>query len=271
MTWMSIIFTSAFQEQTETLMKYDPQKHHRRSIRLKGYDYTQPGAYFITICTHHRDEIFGEVINGEMKLSPLGMIVREEWFRSAEMRKEIRLIDEELVVMPNHIHGIIWIVDPNVGADRVRPNKGDRPNVGICLDDGIQQFMNRASTMYPNDQDVRGNQDARGQNQDARGASLRRARGSLGSIIAGFKASVSSRAKRELNMTGIWQKNYYDHIIRNDRELNNIRWYIARNPFNWQLDRDNSQNIRKLSPPEKVEEYVKDVEDMASKLKKRKS
>ena len=85
--------------------------------------------------------------------------------------------------------------------------------------------------------------------------------------MAGFKASVTSRAKNELDMTGIWQRNYYDHIIRNDRELNNIRWYIVNNPLNWQLDRDNAQNIRKLSPPEKVEEYVKDVEDMVLKIK----
>jgi hypothetical protein len=65
----------------------------------------------------------------------------------------------------------------------------------------------------------------------------------------------------------LWQKNYYEHIIRNDRELNNIGWYIINNPLNWQLDRDNSQNIRKLSPPEQVEQYVKDVEDMVLKLR----
>ncbi len=239
-------------------MKYDPQKHHRRSIRLKGYDYTQPGAYFITICTHHRDEIFGEVVDGEIKLSPLGMIVREEWFRSAEMRKEIRLFEDELSIMPNHLHAINWIVETDgalldLGKMHVVPSLGNP---------SIQQDA------HGQDQDARGqDQDAHGENQDARGASLRRVAGSLGSIIAGFKASVTSRAKRELNMAGIWQKNYFDHIIRNDRELNNIRWYIAHNPLNWQLDRDNTRNTRKLSPPEKVEEYVKDVEEMVLKLK----
>jgi hypothetical protein len=68
-------------------------------------------------------------------------------------------------------------------------------------------------------------------------------------------------------MTGIWQRNYYEHIVRNDRELNNIRWYILNNPINWQLDRDNLRNIRKLSPPENVDEYVKDVQDMVLKLR----
>ena len=219
-------------------MKYNPEIHHRRSIRLKGYDYTQPGAYFVTFCSHRRDEIFGEVINGEMKLSALGEFVHQEWFRSAEIRKEIRLFDDEFTVMPNHGHGIIWIVDTTVGADGVRLN------------------MERAHAMRPHPQ-----------KQSPTHTSLRRAPRSLGSFMAGFKASVTSRAKNELNMTGIWQRNYYDHIIRNDREWNNIRWYILNNPLNWQLDRDNTQNIRKLAPPENVEEYVKDVEDMALRLR----
>ena len=81
--------------------------------------------------------------------------------------------------------------------------------------------------------------------------------------MAGFKASVTSRAKRELNITGIWQRNYYDQIIRNDRELENIQRYIRNNPLNWQQDRDNLQNIRKLPPLDRVEEYIKDLEEMA--------
>jgi REP element-mobilizing transposase RayT len=222
-------------------MKYDPQKHHRRSIRLKGYDYTQPGAYFVTICAYQRDEIFGAIINGEVRLSALGKIVREEWLRSAEIRKEIQVCGDEFMIMPNHLHGINWIV----GADGVRPN------------------MEWAHALRPNPMLPKP------QKPDARRASLRlrRVPRSLGSFIAGFKASVTSRAGRELNMTGIWQRNYYEHIVRNDRELNNIRWYILNNPINWQLDRDNIQNIRKLSPPETVEEYVKDVEEMVLKLK----
>jgi len=213
-------------------MKYNPEIHHRRSIRLKGYDYTQPGAYFVTFCTYQREEILGEVLHGEMKLSALGKIVQEEWFRTAQIRQEIQLFDDEFIVMPNHGHGIIRIIE-TAGADGVRPIK----------------------------------REARGDDQDARGASLRRKPRSLGSVMAGFKASVTSRAKRELNMAGIWQRNYYDHIIRNDRELENIQWYIRNNALNWQQDRDNFQNIRKLSPPERAEEYTKDVEEMVLKLK----
>jgi putative transposase len=232
-------------------MKYNPEVHHRRSIRLKGYDYTQPGAYFVTICTYQRAEIFGSVINGEMKLSALGEIVQAEWRRSAEIRKEIQIFDDEFVVMPNHLHGINWIVD--VGADAVRPE------------------TEKAHAMRPYVTDVRPHNErtlsAPTQNRDAHRASLRRTPRSLGSFIAGFKASVTSRARRELNMVGIWQRNYYEHIIRNDRELHNISWYIVNNPINWQLDRDNAQNIRKLSPPEQVAEYIKDVEDLILKSK----
>ena len=106
-------------------MKYNPEIHHRRSIRLKGYDYTQPGAYFVTMVTHQ----------GEMILSPLGKIVQEEWFRSGEIRKEIRLFDDEFVIMPNHVHGINWIVE-SVGTDGVRPE------------------TERAHTMRPDETDI---------------------------------------------------------------------------------------------------------------------
>ena len=85
----------------------DLKKHHRRSIRLKGYDYTQPGAYFVTICSNRREEIFGEIGNEGMRLSPIGKIIQAEWFHSAEIRKEIILFEGEFVVMPNHIHVLI--------------------------------------------------------------------------------------------------------------------------------------------------------------------
>jgi hypothetical protein len=91
--------------------------------------------------------------------------------------------------------------------------------------------------------------------------------GSLGAIIRGYKSAVTYAVNTAQNQRGavLWQRNYYDHIIRNDHELNKIRWYIINNPLNWQLDRDNAQNSLKLSPPEKVEEYVQDVQDMVLK------
>ncbi len=92
-------------------MPYDPQRHHRRSIRLPGYDYTQPGAYFITIVTHERMLSFGEIVDGEMRLNEYGQIVRAEWFQTAVVRPYVVLHPDEFVVMPNYVHGIVWIVD----------------------------------------------------------------------------------------------------------------------------------------------------------------
>lgn len=93
--------------------------NRRRSIRLKGYDYTQPGAYFVTICTHERAHLFGEILGGKMQLNRWGEIARTEWFKTAELRPYVKLHEGEFVVMPNHIHGIIWVVE-NVGTRRRR-------------------------------------------------------------------------------------------------------------------------------------------------------
>jgi len=94
--------------------------HRRRSIRLRGYDYTQPGAYFVTICTHERKALFGQVVDGDMVLNEWGWVVGEEWFKTAQIRPYVELFEDEFVVMPNHIHGILWIVDDGVGARRRR-------------------------------------------------------------------------------------------------------------------------------------------------------
>ncbi len=178
-------------------MKYDPRRHHRRSIRLPGYDYTQPGAYFVTICTHYREMLFGDVINGVVRLTPLGEIVRDEWFKSAKIRQNVLLHEDEFVIMPNHIHGIIWIVDGgedggDVGAD------------------------SRPPLLQP-----------------------RRTPKSLGSIIAGFKSAATKRINvlRETPGRPVWQRNYYEHIIRTERALDAIRSYIQDNPVRWMLDR----------------------------------
>ena len=179
-------------------MNYDPNLHHRRSIRLKGYDYTQPGAYFVTIVSDQRKELFGKVINDEMRLSSLGEIIHAEWLRSIGIRKEIQLHADEFVIMPNHIHGIVWIA--TVGADGIRP-------IEECAPTNLS--TNRSSR-------------------------------SLGGFIAGFKASVTSRARRELNITNIWQRNYYEHIVRNEGELQKIWDYIDSNPRNWSEDRYNT-------------------------------
>ena len=206
-------------------MKYNPQKHHRRSIRLKGYDYTQPGAYFVTICSYQRIYLFGEVMNGEMKLNEAGKIARGEWFKTAHLRPYVKLYEDEFVIMPNHCHGIIWIIDDPVGTRHRRVPTSESFGKPV--------------------------------------------KGSIPTIVRAYKSAVTYAVNAAENQRGavLWQKNYYEHIVRNNRELNNIRWYIANNPINWQLDRDNVQNVRKLSPPKQVEEYLRDVEEMVLELK----
>ncbi len=103
-------------------MRYDPQKHHRRSIRLKGYDYTQAGAYFITIVTKDRACLFGEVVEDDMRLSPMGIIVQECWLAIPDHFPHAVL--DEFVVMPNHVHGIIVLNETEkVGARHAVPER----------------------------------------------------------------------------------------------------------------------------------------------------
>jgi REP element-mobilizing transposase RayT len=227
-------------------MKYNPKIHHRRSIRLKGYDYTQPGAYFVTLTTVRRASVFGDVVNGEMKLSALGEIVLDEWMRSIGIRKEIQLHEDEFVVMPNHIHGIVWMVDVN----GVHPGNASSAEGGAChaprqasgLEirganvgaDGIRPGVHPGNTSP-----AKAEEGACHAPRQAGGSSFQRISKSLGSFIAGFKAAVTSRARRELNVMDIWQTNYYEHIIRNEAEFENIWKYIDNNPRQWEQDQLN--------------------------------
>ncbi len=211
-------------------MKYDPQIHHRRSIRLKGYDYTQAGAYFITICSHQRGHVFGEVVNGEMKLSAWGEIARAEWFKTAALRSYVELYEYEFVVMPNHAHGIIWLIE----------------NVGALRRNALLQ-----------------NKTPSKQKAEQRSAPTLKT-GSLGAIIRAYKSAVAYAINKLENSRGavVWQRNYYEHIIRNEKEMDIIARYIYYNPLNWQMDRDNSENIRNLSAPDNMDDYLKDAEEM---------
>lgn len=175
---------------------YDPNKHHRRSIRLRGWDYRDGGAYFVTVATHNRAYLFGEVVNGAMVASDFGRIAAEEWERTAQLRPYVRL--DAFVVMPNHVHGIVWILGvetPRVGAQR------------RCAPTATPNVLPR----------------------------------SLGAIVRGFKSAVAKRINQIRDTPGapVWQRNYYEHIVRNERELNAIRKYIQNNPANWPTDTEN--------------------------------
>ncbi|MCJ7708189.1 MAG: hypothetical protein MUO38_11300 [Anaerolineales bacterium] len=186
--------------------------HHRRSIRLPGYDYSQPGAHFVTICTRNRECVLGEVGSGEMVYSPVGLVVVEEWTRSASIRREIAL--DTFVVMPNHLHGIVLILEDTSPA-------------------GVVGAHGRAPLPMPSSMDL-----------NARGIADRKPR-CLGSFIAGYKAAVTKRINqlRGTPGAGVWQRNYYEHVIRDGEDLRRIREYIAQNPLAWEHDEENPGRV----------------------------
>jgi putative transposase len=181
--------------------QFDPDRYRRRSIRLKDYDYTQHGAYFVTICAYNRQCWFGEVADDRMRLNARGETVVECWSQIPEHFPGCEL--DEFVAMPNHVHGILLIVEQE---DKRVQGAG-------------------AACCAPTNTPVRG---------------VVRP-GSLSAVIRSFKAAVS----RQINAAGdspgevLWQRNYYEHIIRNEDELNQIRQYIAENPLKWSVDREN--------------------------------
>jgi putative transposase len=183
-------------------MKYNSERHHRRSIRLKEYDYSSSGKYFITICVREKECMLGDIQNNKMKLNDFGEIVKTEWIRSFTIRREV--VCDSYVIMPNHIHAIIFI-DQFVGA-----------NGGLPV-----------------------NEEAKGDKQERANchSPLHMKPRSLSSFVSGFKSSVSRKSG-----FSIWQRNYYDHIIRNGKELCEFRKYIKNNPYHWVADEYNPLN-----------------------------
>jgi putative transposase len=179
----------------------------RQTIRLQSFDYTSSGAYFVTICTHEKQMLFGEIVDGEMVLNELGLIVREEWFQSQIIRKEIEL--DAFIVMPNHLHGVVWIANDKIAESPLTSNVGAH---------------GRAPLRKPNNE-----------------LPSVRAKKSLGSFVAGFKSACTKRINefRQTPRIPIWQRNYYERIIRNDDELNAVRTYIENNPQTCHDDEEN--------------------------------
>ncbi len=189
-------------------VEFDAQRYHRRSIRLKSWDYATPGAYFVMIVSRHHDCRFGEIVNDVMQLNAAGEIVAAAWEALPERFSNIEL--DEWIVMPNHLHGIVLLTGSVVGA----------PLVGA-------QDLN-----------------AEGQRAGTSPAPT------LGDVLGAFKSITTNeyiRGVRELSwppfVKRIWQRNYHEHIIRNDRELDAVRTYIFNNPLQWALDRDNPANV----------------------------
>jgi putative transposase len=175
-------------------MKMDPL-HNRHSIRLRDYDYTQPGAYFITVCAHERACLFGDIADGEMRLNEYGRVATECWNDLPKHYSHIEL--DAFVVMPNHVHGIIVLTDVVVGA-------GLRPAPTTPKHHGLPE------------------------------------------IVRAFKSFSARRINEGRNTSGIpvWQRNYYEHVVRGESELNTIRHYIVNNSLRWADDEDNPARLK---------------------------
>ena len=183
-------------------MTYDPERNRRRSIRLKGYDYTRPGAYFVTICTQNQECLFGEVVDGEMRLHQAGHMVQAEWNALPDRFPSVGI--DAFVVMPNHVHGIIVMSNDIVGAGLVPALNGATTRVAPTIWDLVGAFKSRTTVLYTD-----------GVNQ------------------IGWTPFRSR----------LWQRNYYEHLIRNESSLNHIRQYILANPLRWAMDRENPNAV----------------------------
>ncbi len=175
-------------------MTFQPDKHHRHSIRLAEYDYHGAGAYFVTVCTLHRGCLLGEAADGKIRLTRYGEIVGECWREIPAHFPNARL--GQFTVMPNHIHGIIQLIEvpPKVAHEGEQPERFSQP-------------VNR----------------------------------SVPTIMRTFKAAVTRRINGETDafISNLWQRNYHEHVIRDDDEFNKICEYIIANPKRWAEDREN--------------------------------
>lgn len=197
-------------------MKFDPKKHHRRSIRLNGYDYLQSGAYFITICVNNRLCLFGEIVNDQMNLKDAGKMIDKIWQEIPQHYPGVYV--DFHVIMPNHFHGIILFIDET-------NNTGTSPH-GRPYKSGQAQGSGQTQGSDPTK------------------------RLSLGDVVSRFKSfTMHEYINRVKNLRWepfykkLWQRNYYEHIIRNENELNRIRKYIVDNPIKWEADKENPKNI----------------------------
>ena len=185
--------------------KYDSDIHHRRSIRLDGYDYSQDGWYSVTMCVQDRACMFGNIENDQMRLNEAGIMVRTWWRKVGGKFSSVQT--DEYIIMPNHFHGIVNVkgqphgVAPTNGATEQHYDRSGQPRgVALTLGDIVNWFKTMTTNQY----------------------------------IRGVKQNRWSSFGGKL-----WQRNYYEHIIRNEDELNHVRQYIDENPLNWQTDEEN--------------------------------
>ena len=249
--------------------KYNPSIHHRHSIRLKGYDYSREGLYFITICCHNRAHLFGKVVDGAMVLNEYGQVAFNEWMKTPEVRPNVEL--GEFVVMPNHVHGIVRITvrgelhSPYNEGESHSPNcdgessNGESSNGeshsshGESYSSDCRDVLNTPYSEGDNKMGENISPDYKGEfnspqpyspqpyspqrYSSQRESPLRGPSQTIGAIVRGYKSAVT----KKLNELGVgrtvWQRDYWDHIIRDEQSYYNISKYIENNPSKWNDDK----------------------------------
>jgi REP-associated tyrosine transposase len=201
-------------------MMYRP-KFNRRSIRLKNYDYSSAGLYFITLCTTDRKNIFGEIIHGKMHLNAMGKIADEEWKKTPEIRKNTSL--GAFITMPNHFHAIISIDYKlnDKGIDSIGKFHSPSQTIGSIIRGYKGATTKRINNLI---REIRNDQNNTGELQFAQT----------------FNLAPAWNLSSHINLSGegsIWQRNYYENIIRSEKAHHNITNYIINNPLNWGINK----------------------------------
>ncbi len=189
-------------------MNNDLDAHHRRSIRLKSFDYTTVGAYYVTICTCRRECLFGDVIDGQMVLSGMGQIAQRCWEAVPEHFLQAAL--DNFIVMPNHMHGIILLTEPRTPQDDV----GAQHAVPLPTVPRQRHFGEAIPS-------------------------------SISTLVRSYKSAVTKHINelRANHNAAIWQRNYYEHIIRDERDLTRVREYISHNAMKWEEDENHPRHL----------------------------
>ncbi len=241
-------------------VRYDPRKHHRQTQRLQGYDYTIPGAYFITMQTFRRKRLFGDVVDRQMVLSPIGRTVEECWLAIPLHFSRVTL--DAFVVMPDHFHGILILEErgscescQETGCNNLNScgepfQPCEKPGCNIiyfCGDTACRVPTKEGCNSSRSPHFDQGVPTKEGCNSSRSPAGLqlpvpqfeqfsKPVPGSVSTIIRSFKSAVTRKANltRVLTREPLWQSRFYEHIVRNPKALNRIRRYIVNNPARWQ-------------------------------------
>lgn len=202
-------------------MAYNPNIHHRKSIRLKGYDYSQAGLYFITICTQNRACLFGEIVGGQMVLNVFGEIAIDEWEKTEKIRENCRIY--ESIIMPNHIHGIIEITHKQGSEREIGKFESPSQTIGAIIRGfKIATIKRIKEHLLKNREEI---------------APAQRT-GELQFAPTEFAPTEFASAEKIKALDfKIWQRNYWEHIIRNYNEYQRISQYIINNPQQWENDK----------------------------------